>query len=423
MMAHMDPALVHRLASGEGWGLLQSLPPYDETQVVTTTARLREAGFDPELVAAALTQSRLRARAAAKFGAAAHTMLFTEDGLEQATRLAVATRHAERLVASGVRRVWDLGCGIGADAMAMARAGLEVVAVEADPTTAAVAAVNLRPWPHASVRTCRAEDVVLPTGETARHCAVWFDPARRVSGVRDVTGTRARRLFRLDQLSPDWDLVQELAVRVPAAGAKLSPAFPHHKVPPGAEAQWTSFDGEAVECAIWWGAAAHRPGRSAQVHTGTDWVVVHEDDEPGPAPLLTGPAQVRRWLYEPDRAVLQAGLVGSLAARVDGAELDSGVGYVTADRATDLPWARRWHLVEVLPLHPKTLRAWARGHDVGRLTLKKRGVRVDVDDLRGQLRLRGSREEILLLTRIGGRPFAVHLAPAEPLPPHEPARA
>lgn len=60
---------------------------------------------------------------------------------------------------------------------------------------------------------------------------------------------------------------------------------------------------------------------------------------------------------------------------------------------------------------------------MGRLTLKKRGVRVDVDDLRGQLRLRGSREEILLLTRIGGRPFAVHLAPAEPLPPHEPARA
>lgn len=409
----MDPALVHRLASGEGWGLLQSLPPYDETQVLSTTARLRAAGFDPELVAAALTQSRLRARAAAKFGAAADTMLFTEDGLEQATRLAVATRHAERLVAAGVRRVWDLGCGIGADAVAMARAGLEVVAVDADPTTAAVAAVNLRHWPHASVRTCRVEDVRLPAGEQARHQGLWFDPARRVSGVRDVTGTRARRLFRLDELSPDWDRVRQLATDSPAAGAKLSPAFPHARVPAGTEAQWTSFAGEALECTVWWGTAVQRPGRSAQVHTGADWVVVH-DEAPGPHPVLPGPAHAGRWLYEPDRAVLQAGLVGTLAARVGGSELDGGVGYVTSDEPVDLPWARRLHLLEVLPLHPKTLRAWARGHDVGRLTVKKRGVRVDADDLRRQLRLRGSREEILLLTRIGGRPFAVHLAPPEP---------
>lgn len=409
----MDAALVQRLASGEGWGLLQSLPPYDESQVLRTTAHLREAGFEPDLVAAALTQSRLRARAGAKFGAEAHEMLFTDEGLEQATRLELAARHAGRLAASGVRRVWDLGCGIGADAMAMARAGLEVRAVDADPTTAAVAAVNLRRWPQASVSVRRVEEVALPQGERARHCGAWFDPARRVSGVRDVTGARARRLFRLDELSPAWDEVRRLATLLPATGAKLSPAFPHAQVPEGAEAQWASVGGEVLECTVWWGAAAHEPGRTAQVHSDGGWVVVRQE-APGPHPVLTGPAQLGRWLYEPDRAVLQAGLVGTLAARTGGAELDGGVGYVTGDQVVDLSWARRFKVLDTLPLHPKGLRAWARGRDVGRLTIKKRGVRVDADDLRRQLRLRGSREELLLLTRIGGRPFALHLAPADP---------
>ena len=51
---------------------------------------LTAAGFDVDLVAAALTQSRLRAKGHEKFGDFADGMLFTADGLEQATRLGPA---------------------------------------------------------------------------------------------------------------------------------------------------------------------------------------------------------------------------------------------------------------------------------------------------------------------------------------------
>ena len=84
-------------------------------------------------------------------------MFFTRDGLEQATRPVVADQHAQRFVAAGVRRVVDLGCGIGSDALAFVRAGLEVVAVERDPDTAAVAAANLAG--RAEVRCADAEEV------------------------------------------------------------------------------------------------------------------------------------------------------------------------------------------------------------------------------------------------------------------------
>ena len=91
----------------------------------------------------ALTQAELRERAVAKFGELAASMYFTPDGLEQATRLSVATHRAARLTAFGASTVVDLGCGIGGDLMAFARAGLTAAGVDVDPVRVAVASANL----------------------------------------------------------------------------------------------------------------------------------------------------------------------------------------------------------------------------------------------------------------------------------------
>src|SRR6478672_4598103 len=151
-MPGMDLALLRRLTTGEGWGLLQSLPPYDEATALPLQQRLRDAGFEPDLVAAALNQARLREKATAKFGTFARGMVLTSDGLEQATRLGVAAQHAQRFRAAGIHTVNDLGCGIGADAMAMAGLDLRVRAIDVDEVTAAMAAVNLRHWPDSTAR-------------------------------------------------------------------------------------------------------------------------------------------------------------------------------------------------------------------------------------------------------------------------------
>ena len=271
----MDAALVDRLSSGEGWALLSALPPYDEATSLSLQESLRGAGFDAELVAAAMTQSRLRARAVEKFGDFAAGMLFTPDGLEQATRLPIAARHAQRYAAADVSLVHDLGCGLGSDAMALSSLEIAVRAVDADPATARVAAVNLRHWPAATVACGRAEDVDLAATGCAR-VGAWLDPARRVSGVADARG-RTKRVFSLDAISPSWDDVQDLARQVPATGAKLSPSMPHGAVPAGTEAQWTSWHGEVLECAVWWGPLVTTAGRTAAVCTDA----VHVGRHPG----------------------------------------------------------------------------------------------------------------------------------------------
>src|SRR6478609_2418188 len=135
------------LLTPEGLRLLDAQDPIETTtDAASAVSRLRKQGHSPDLVSAVVTQARLRSRARTKFGEFAGRMLFTRAGLEQATRLPIAGRHAARFRDAGMTSVADLGCGIGGDALGLAALGLRVLAVDADEVTAAIAAYNLAPF-------------------------------------------------------------------------------------------------------------------------------------------------------------------------------------------------------------------------------------------------------------------------------------
>lgn len=381
----MDDAGLSALMTPGGWTLLDALPPYDASTAIALGQRLRDDGLDPTLVAAAMTQSRLRAAGRAKFGPFADGMLFTPDGLEQATRLAVAARHAQRFASAGVAVVADLGCGIGGDAMALAGLDREVLAVDRDEVTAAVATVNLRHWSDAVVRCEDATTTSLDGVDGA-----YLDPSRRTAGGRRVLDPR--------RASPPLSFVEDLATRLPAVGAKVAPGIAHSLVPAGAEAQWVSVDGDVVEAGLWFGLLA-REGveRSAVVLRAGDATQVDDRDMPTPT---VGP--VGAYLYEPDRAVIRAGLVGQVVAAVQGRLLDRSIAYVTTDSRRDTPLARGYAVDDVLPFGVKSLRTYLRDRGVGRVEIKKRGTAVTPEQLRRQLRLSGDASATLVLTRVAG---------------------
>jgi hypothetical protein len=62
-----------------------------------------------------------------------------------------------------------------------------------------------------------------------------------------------------------------------------------------------------------------------------------------------------------------------------------------------------------MPFNIKALRSWLRDHGVDRLTIKKRGIAVDADLLRRQLRLpaKGSNEATVVLTRVRSNQVAL----------------
>jgi hypothetical protein len=352
-------------------------------------AELRRSA-NAEQVAAALTQVELRRRAEPKFGGRAALMYFTPDGLEQATRAPVAEHRAARLAAFGAKTMIDLGCGIGGDLLAASAAGLTVAGVDLDPVRVAVAEANL----HAlglpgAVAVADATRVDVTPFDVA-----FADPARR-SG--------SGRTFRADDWQPPWTFVERLLTR--DACVKVAPGIPHTLVPPGVEAEWVSDGGEVKEAALWSGRLASTERRATVIGEG-GLATLTEDDDPG--------AEVREigaFLYEPDGAVIRAGLVTAVAHGVEGGLLDPHIAYVTSDRSFRTPFARGYQVLEQLPYREKQLRAALRERGVGRLTIKKRGVDVVPEQLRKRLDLNGESEATIVLTRVDGRGTALLVRP------------
>jgi hypothetical protein len=390
----VDRAELVELLSPEGLRLLDSLPEWDaKSDIVRTVAELRRAGHPAGLVATVLSQAKLRARARAKFGEFASRMLFTEAGLEQATRLKVAALHAGRFARAGIGHVADLGCGIGGDALALAAIDLEVTAAEADEITAAIAAYNLTPFPKVRVLHARAEDVALGGIGGA-----WLDPARRTT-----SGGTTRRLSDAADYSPGLDFAFGLSDRM-AVGVKLGPGTDRAVIPGDAEAQWISVDGDVVELGVWFGSVA-RPGirRSALVIRGDGAAELTAAADSEDAPV--GP--LGDYLYEPDGAVIRARLIGDLARGNGAWMLSSGIAYLTADIAFDSPFARGFRVLERLPADERQLRQALAARGIGTLEIKKRGVDVDPAALRTRMKLRGDQSATLVLTREEGRHVAL----------------
>jgi len=366
------------LLTDPGQALLATATELGHADPLGTGKALRSQGYDGAQVAVAMTQVELRDRARAKFGELAERLYFTPDGLEQATRLPVARHRASRLVAAGERTVIDLGCGIGGDLVATAEAGLTVAGVDLDEVRVAVARANLAALGlGGAVTVADATTLDLSPFDVA-----FADPARRGP---------AGRSFRAADWTPPWPFVEQLLRR--DSCIKVAPGIPHDLLPDGVEAEWVSDHGEVKEAALWAGRLAVTRRRATVMGHGGLATLTDEDD------TTDAVDDMRRFFYEPDGAVIRAGLVGAVAVGVGGSLIDPKIAYVTSESPYTTPFARAYEVLEELPYREKQLKAALRERGIGRLTIKKRGVDVVPEQLRKRLALSGSEEATIVLTR------------------------
>ncbi|MEZ5089379.1 MAG: class I SAM-dependent methyltransferase [Micropruina sp.] len=245
----MDAEDARWLVSADAAAELARLADESDPSSLAAGERLRRR-LPPGRAAAVSSQVALRRRAVAKFGDRAARLFFTPDGLEQASRPEVAGWRADRFAAAGVRRVVDLGCGIGTDALALVERGVPVDAVERDPVTAVLAAANL--GDRGRVHAGTAEELwPALAGDGA---GVFCDPARRTSSGRS---------WRVEDLSPSWEFVRELLAGDAPAAVKLGPGLAHRLIPDGVAATWVSPRRPGRTVAVVRGMGGRTAGRAA----------------------------------------------------------------------------------------------------------------------------------------------------------------
>lgn len=396
---------------------IDEFTPYSADCALAAASTLRSRGLTPEDSFAILTQAKLRTQGTDKFGDKAHQMLLTEAGFEQATRSAVAQRHAQRFKDAGLTSVADLGCGIGADSLAFAAAGLAVTAVELDPATAAFTAHNLASYPNSQVLVGNVENINIDTLTTAdgqKIQALWLDPARRETDG----GTTTSRLFDPEAFSPPLSFVEKLAATGIPMGVKMGPGLPHEHIPANCEAEWVSHGGSVVEVVLWFNALARKGVRRAASVLSQNPLepeLLGEITSALDSPEITGTHQheptigeLATYLAEPDRAVVRSHLVSDLAHALGARLIDEHIAYLTADTLQPTALAQFFEIRQVLPLHEKALKRWVKENGVTALTVKKRGVDVLPEQLRikllaGAKKKKGQtrKEATLILTRLG----------------------
>jgi hypothetical protein len=355
------------------------------SETLSALMRLRRTSL-PEQAAAAWEMSDLRHRGAAKFGPLSVQMYFIREALEQASSARASAYHAERLVDSGVSTVADLCGGIGGDALAMARLGLQVTLYELDPVRALFAREN------AAVHGLSDRVGVVEADVTMAQIkadAAWYDPARR---------QEHRRVSDPDDYLPPLSFLHALTAQsVANIGVKLSPAIDHALAARyGAELEFVSDGGECKEALLWLGRL--RRGQMLSVTKLTDDGTISLTGVPDEADAAEM-ADQGRFLYEPDPAVIRAHLVQTLAASLAATSIHPQIAYLVGDELIETPWAAAYEIVERFPYSRRRLQEALSAHGVGGVVIKKRGFPQEPDEVRKQLKLKGSREMTVVLTR------------------------
>jgi SAM-dependent methyltransferase len=379
----MDTAAFRELLTPPGQAALAAAAALGPTEAgfLATFEKLRKS-FPAGLAKAALETALLRERARAKF-AVADRLYFTREALEQASGDAAAAHRAGRFAALG--EVADLCCGIGADSLALAAAGLTVQAAETDPLLAAMARANAAALGFGDRITVHEADALTALLPGVR--AAFADPARRAAG---------RRYLDPEGYAPP---LSTLRGRFPAGfplGAKVAPGVAWDDIEGlGAEAEFVSVGGELKECVLWFGPLRTAARRATVLPAG---VTLLGDEA---TPLET--ADIAEYVFDPDPAVVRAGLAGQLGLP----SIDHTIAVLTGSEpvASSFVTAYRVELAE--RYHLRRLNEFLRARRVGRVTPVQRGSKLDAEAVVKRLKLNGPEHRFVILTQVGGESVVI----------------
>lgn len=369
---------------------------------VAEVSALRQT-WSEAMVGAAIESARARHRAPGKLHPElVQRLVADQQGVMVASSSVAGAHKASTFARAAERAVFDLCCGIGADAFELATAGLDVTAVDLDPSRALMTRHN-------------AQCTVVVDDCTSHHWLarlegklVHMDPSRRTGG---------RRLHRYEDYQPGPDAIAQILDAAGGACLKLGPGveFAALPSPPDSFVELLSEGGRLTQALLWSGALACVDALPAEHRVATLLPEGHRFHAT-PGPLV----EVDRWydgdgdtrpimdyVYDADPALERGGLLGPFAEQCGLRPVHPAVGVLTGDQIVESPWLVRYDVLASMPWRRKAVRAELRRLDAGVVAIKTRGKLVDPDAVQKELRGRGDAALTVFVLRLGEKATAI----------------
>jgi hypothetical protein len=224
---------------------------------------------------------------------------------------------------------------------------------------------------------------------TDRDGLLHIDPDRRAGA--------AKRAVRVEDYVPDLDTLRRLATEFRGGAIKLSPAANFGGKFDEVEIEIVSLHGEAKEATVWFGELG-KPDlwRATVLPQGATLAGDPLSVEPVLSPL-------GGYLFDPDPAVVRAGLVDLLCAQTGLARLDDAEEYLTAENLVATPFAIPFRVFAELPNNEREVKKHLREHGIGRLEIKARRLPIEIERLHRAFRTEGQRSGVVFFLRIAGK--------------------
>ena len=322
-------------------------------------------------------------------------------------------------------KVHDLCCGMGGDSFYLP-ASLQLTGVDLDENRLAMYRHNLQAFGKAAETICADVRSI----EGADYFTI--DPARRA-----IEGENQRDLRNL---TPTLEEVVEISRHYKGGMAKLPPGYPPAEIPDGTEILYLGGHSDCRECLVLFGELAKHPDTVRAViidkngETFAEWTRRRDrsletlDDDlqekldrndslegkdrtyrtaTSRSDLPLG--EISKYLAEPAPVLIRSHLfnVAALAHDPEAHLISEGIAYVTGGTPLHAPGFASYEVLAHTEIATGAVRNMLKEHDIGKITLKLRGVKLDPDTEIKRLKPKGKNEAILFYTRAQGEKTAI----------------
>ncbi|WP_290763987.1 hypothetical protein [Fibrobacter sp. UBA4297] len=349
--------------------------------------------------------------------------------------------------------VHDLCCGMGGDSFFLPKE-LTAIGVDLDENRLAMYRYNSCVMRGVSPEASNAHTILADVREVAlqndsrsttldRPKADYFtiDPARRA-----IEGENQRDLRNL---TPTFEEVVEIAKHYKGGMAKIPPGYPICEIPRGTEILYIGSRTDCRECLVLFGELAQNPDhvRAVMVDKSgneiADWTFARDEKrevrneseqsqydhnyelEGRDRVYRTSSSEsdlplggISKFIAEPAPVLLRSHLFGVVALAHDETThlISPGIAYVTSEKPLHTPAFANYEILESSEISTGAVRAMLKSHDIGKLTLKLRGVKVDPDQEIKRLKPKGKNSATLFYTRLDGEKIAILANPVKEMP-------